>query len=385
MNASPADWPGNEMMPESQRQKNWGRKNGRLVFPAATGFRCWRRRVSAAAWKILVLVALVGWLTGCHSPQATPQFHRFEFQRPEMGTTFTITLYARDEAQARAASDAAFARIAALEQVMTDYDPDSELMQLCQKPAGRPVRVSEDLFDILKEAQRISKLSGGAFDVTIGPLVRQWRRARRLEKLPSPEQVARARASVGWRKLQLDPQNQTVTLSVPNMQLDLGGIAKGYAADSALRVLQQHGCPRALVAASGDIAVGEAPPGRKTWRVAIGAPQERTNLSAHSLQLQNAAVSTSGDAEQFVEINGQRYSHIVDPLTGIGLTNQAQVTVVGRRATDTDALATAASVLDVQRGLRLIESQPGLEALFQFSTNGLTRTVTTRRFRQLVE
>ena len=285
-----------------------------------------------------------------------------------MGTTFSITLYARDEAQARAASDAAFARIAALEQVMTDYDPDSELMQLCQKPAGRPVRVSEDLFDILKEAQRISELSGGAFDVTIGPLVRQWRRARRLEKLPSPEQVARARASVGWRKLQLDPQNQTVTLTVPNMQLDLGGIAKGYAADSALRVLQQHGCPRALVAASGDIAVGEAPPGRKTWRGPIGAPQQPTTLSRHSPPLRN-----------------QRYSHIVDPLTGIGLTNQAQVTVVGPRATDTDALATAASVLDVQRGLRLIESQPGLEALFQFSTNGLTRTVTTRRFRQLVE
>jgi thiamine biosynthesis lipoprotein len=245
--------------------------------------------------------------------------------------------------------------------------------------------VSEDLFDILKEAQRIAELSGGAFDVTIGPLVRQWRRARRLEKLPSTEQVTRARASVGWRKLQLDPQKQTVTLAVPNMQLDLGGIAKGYAADNALRFLRQHDCPRALVAASGDIAVGEAPPGRKTWRVAIGAPQERTNLSAHSLQLRNAAVSTSGDAEQYVEINGQRYSHIVDPLTGIGLTNQAQVTVVGRRATDTDALATAASVLGEQRGLRLIESQPGLEALFQFLTNGLTRTVTTRRFRQMVE
>ncbi len=348
-----------------------------------------RRRVRNVSgyfrWEILALTLLAGWLTGCHSPHATGQLHRFEFQRPEMGTLFTITLYARDAAQARAASDAAFARIAALEQVMTDYDPESELMQLCQKPAGQPVPVSADLFDILQESQRIAELSGGAFDVTVGPLVRQWRRARRLEKLPSAEQIARAQASVGWRKLKLDPRQRTVTLTVPHMQLDLGGIAKGYAADNALRVLREHDCPRALVAASGDIAVGEAPPGRKTWRVAIGAPQERTNLSAHSLQLRNAAVSTSGDAEQFVAINGQRYSHIVDPRTGIGLMNQDQVTVVGRRATDTDALATAASVLGESRGLPMIESQPGLEALFQSSSNGLTRTVTTRGYRQLVE
>jgi FAD:protein FMN transferase len=338
-----------------------------------------------AGLRPIVGLLSLAFLVSCRTASPDLELHRFEFKRPEMGTTFTITLYAREEAQARTASDAAFARIAALEQVMTDYDPDSELMQLCQKPAGQPVRVSEDLFDILQESQRIAELSGGAFDVTIGPLVRQWRRARRLEKLPSPEQVARARASVGWRKLQLDPQKQTVTLTVPNMQLDLGGIAKGYAADNALRVLRQHDCPRALVAASGDIAVGEAPPGRKTWRVAIGAPQERTNLSAHSLQLRNAAVSTSGDAEQYVEITGQRYSHIVDPRTGVGLTNQAQVSVVGRRAMDTDALATAASVLGVREGLRLIEAQPSFAALFQYSSNGTVRTEMTRQFRKFVD
>ena len=303
------------------------------------------------------------WLSGCRSTLGTEGVQRFEFKEPHMGTLFTITLYARGELAARVGADAAFARIATLDRMMTDYDPDSELMQISQKTVGKPVQVSEDLFDILQKAQRLAELSDGAFDVTIGPVVRQWRRARRTMTLPSPEAIARVREAVGWQKLELDPRQQTVTLTVTGMQLDLGGIAKGYAADQALSVLRSQGLPRALVAASGDIAVGDPPPGRRNWRVAVGKLDDKDGKPDRILFLNNAAVSTSGDAEQFVEIGGRRYSHIVDPHTGVGLTERLQVTVIGRRATDTDSFATTASVLGVERGMALLESQH-LEGIF---------------------
>ncbi|HEX5219185.1 MAG TPA: FAD:protein FMN transferase [Verrucomicrobiae bacterium] len=280
-----------------------------------------------------------------------------------MGTLFTIKVYAVDEATARAGADAAFAKVAALDKMLTDYDPESELMQLCQRPVGEPTRVSDELFEILQESQRIAKLTDGAFDVTIGPVVRLWRRARRAEMLPTPEQLARARASVGWQKLRLDPRARTVTLSVPSMQLDLGGIAKGYAADKALGVLKASGLDRALVAASGDIAVGAPPPTQKGWRVEVGSLATH-DARVRTLWLEHAAVSTSGDAEQFVVIGGKRYSHIVDPQTGIGLTERLQVSVIGKHATQTDAFATAASVLGWERGQAWIRTQADLRSVF---------------------
>jgi len=308
-----------------------------------------------------------------------PEFHRFEFKQPHMGTLFTITLYARGELAARVGADAAFAKIAALDLMMTDYDPDSELMQLSRKPVGEPVHVSDELFDILQKSQRIAELSDGAFDVTIGPVVRQWRRARRTGDLPAAETLSRVRESVGWQKLKLDPRKQTVTLTVPDMQLDLGGIAKGYAADQALAVLRSRGLPRALVAASGDLAIGDPPPGKRNWRVAVGKLDSHDEKLSRILFLNNAAVSTSGDTEQFVEIGGRRYSHIVNPHTGLGLTERLQVTVIGRHATDTDALATAASVLGVRRGIALLESGPNLEGIFIRKTASETKVFRSKR------
>jgi len=314
----------------------------------------------------LGLPGLCALWAGCavHQKEPGEALERFEFQQPHMGTLFTIKLYASDEITARAGVEVAFAKIAALDKIMTDYDPESELMQLCRRPVGEPTRVSDELFEILQEAQRITKLTDGTFDVTIGPVVRRWRRARRAEALPSPEQLARARASVGWQKLELDSKAKTVTLTVPNMQLDLGGIAKGFAADKALAVLKEQHLNRALVAASGDIAVGDPPPGQPGWRVEIGVLDQPDDKAEHVLLLKNSAVSTSGDAEQFVEIGGKRYSHIVDPRTGVGLTERLQVSIVARRATETDAFATAISVLGQKQGLALIESQSGMAGLF---------------------
>jgi thiamine biosynthesis lipoprotein len=286
---------------------------------------------------------------------------RFEFESMHMGTTFRIVLYSADKETAKSAADAAFARVAELDNCMSDYKQTSELMRLCRKFAtevGEPVKVSDDLFFVLSRGEELSKKSDGAFDVTVGPVVQLWRLARRTQELPDPKEFAAARARVGYQKVKLDPARKTVQLTTPGMQLDLGGIAKGYAADEALKLLKEKfGISRALVAASGDIACGDPPPGKDAWTVDI-APLTRKE-KARCLALANAAVSTSGDLEQFVVINGVRYSHVLDPRTGMGLTGQRSVTVIAPNGITADSMTKAVSVLPPERALMLVEDTPG--------------------------
>jgi thiamine biosynthesis lipoprotein len=300
-----------------------------------------------------------------------------------MGTLITITLYAPEPAAAKAAAAAAFQRIDALEDIMSDYQADSELMRLCDQPYGTPVPVSAELFEVLQLGQKVSKLSDGLFDVTVGPYVRLWRFARKRKVLPTPAEIAAARAAVGWQKLRLDPRARTVTLLVPNMRLDLGGLGKGYAADAALRILKGSGIDRVVVAASGDIAIGNPPPGQRGWRIGIAALDGTTNTAPRTVLLHNAGISTSGDSEQFIEINGVRYSHIVNPATGLGLTNRIQATIIGPDATTTDSLDTTVSLLGVRRGLALIDSWPHLAALIVTKDDGQTHIFPSRRFQRI--
>ncbi|HWI56048.1 MAG TPA: FAD:protein FMN transferase, partial [Bacillota bacterium] len=239
--------------------------------------------------------------------------------------------------------------------------------------------------DVLQRSQRISELSGGAFDATIGPYVRLWRFARKRKVLPAPAEMAAARAAVGWQKLRLDAKARTVTLLVPHMRLDLGGIAKGYAADQALLSLKSRGIDRALVAASGDIAVGNPPPGQPGWKVGISAIDDRTNGITRSVLLRNAGISTSGDTEQFIEIGGVRYSHILNPATGLGLTNRIQATLIAPNATATDALATTVCILGPRRGLALVESMPKTAALILTQEAGEKRSYASRRLGKLTK
>ena len=351
-----------------------------LILSTAAG-RCWEMLLLNRA----ILVSLLGGLlfTACRTVPPAKPLERFEFSHPAMGTLITITLYAPDLAAAKAGAAAAFQRIDALEDIMSDYQADSELMRLCDQPFGTPVPVSAELFDVLQRAQKISKLSDGAFDVTVGPYVRLWRFARKRKVLPTPAEIAAARAAVGWQKLRLDARAHTVTLLVPNMRLDLGSIGKGYAADAALWTLKVRGIDRALVAASGDIAVGNPPPGQVGWKVGVAAFDGTTNKASPTLLLHNAGISTSGDAEQFIEINGVRYSHIVNPVTGLGLTQRIQATVIGPDATTTDSLDTTVSLLGVQRGLALIDSWPHLAALIVTKEDGQTHSFASRRFRRI--
>jgi thiamine biosynthesis lipoprotein len=319
-------------------------------------------------------------LSACKSPTAG-EWKRYTFTRPQMGTLFTITLHAANGSKATNAAQAAFARVGELNRTFTDYDDESELMRLCHAPAGQPRPVSEDLFAALARAQEFAELSEGSFDPTVGPLVQLWRRARRQRALPLPERIAEAKKRVGHEKLKLDPKRRTATLAEAGMQLDLGGIAKGFAADAALRVLRQHGIKRAMVAASGDFAIGDPPPGRDGWIIGIASIDSRPGKFTRILSLKSTAVSTSGDTEQFVELAGQRYSHIVDPRTGIGLTNRIGVTVVAQDCTTSDALATAISVLGLEPGLRLIEAQPQAAALMVIlDPGGAKRLIESTRF-----
>jgi len=302
---------------------------------------------------------------------------RFTFTEPHMGTMFKIVFYAADEPTANRATKDAFQRIAALDAMMSDYRPSSELMQLCQKAGGAPVSVSEPLFFVLARAQEVSRLSDGAFDVTVGPVVRLWRRARKTQQLPDPEKLARARSLVGYQNIRLNERERTVQLLKPGMQLDLGGIAKGYAADEGLRVLKEHGITRALVAAGGDIAVSGPPPDAEGWTIGIAPLVDPNGKPSRYLLLHDAAVSTSGDAEQYVEIDGKRYSHIVDPKTGIGLIGQQSVTVVARHGIMADSLTKVVSVLGPERGLAIMD---GMAALIVRKTDQGTETIASKRF-----
>lgn len=254
---------------------------------------------------------------------------RFEAAEPHMGTIVRITIYAENDS----AIKAAFARIAQLDDELSDYKPASELNRVCRTAHDHAVRISSDLSRVLEAAQRLAQVSDGAFDVTIGPVTHLWRAG----KLADGDALSR----VGWRNIAL--HGRFVQLKLDRMQLDLGGIAKGFAADEALKVLRTHGVRRALIAISGDIAAGDPPPGKSGWTIAIEPRGER-------IELHNQAISTSGDTEQFLESGGVRYSHIVDPKTGLGLTTRNIVTVIAPRGLDADPLATAVSVMGEERG-----------------------------------
>lgn len=281
-----------------------------------------------------------------------------------MGVPFRIVVFADSEGHASAGAEAAFARVAALNAILSDYDPDSELNRVCHDtPVGQAVRVSPELGLMLDRSLALSRRTGGAFDVTVGPLVNLWRRARRHQELPVAGLIAEAKARVGWDKLRFDARSRTLTFGVSGMRLDFGAIAKGYAADEAGRVLRSHGLNRFLVAAAGDIVAGDAPPGQAGWRVEVGVTGATNAPPPRVAWLCRGAVSTSGDLFQRLEIGGQRYSHILDPRTGVGLTNSALVTVLARDGTTSDSLSTAVSVLGPERGLRLVEDTPGADVL----------------------
>jgi len=285
---------------------------------------------------------------------------RFAFVEKQMGADFRIVLYADSEKVAKEGANAAFAEVERLNAILSDYDPESELSRLSDtSDSGQHIALSDDLVSVLDASQKLARQTAGAFDVTIGPCVRLWRIARFRKAFPLTEKLAEVRKAVGFRHLNISHTKQTALLEVPNMVLDLGGIAKGYVADKALMVLRKRGIGSALVDAGGDLALGDPPPGRKGWRIEVGG-LKHPDLPV--LELAHCAIATSGDVEQFVEIDGKRYSHLIDPNTGIGLTTRIQVTVVTSTGIQADSLASALSVLGTERGTKFVQKLSGVRA-----------------------
>jgi len=314
-----------------------------------------------------------------------------------MGVAWTITAHAEDDVGAALAIGRALDEVERLEGVLSDYDPESELSRLS---AAAPVTraVSRDLWLALEASRRFRDLTGGAFDPTVGPLTSLWRQSRRSGRLPDADRLTLARAACGPATLELDAANQAARLTRTGMRLDLGGIGMGLAADAAMRVLHEAGIRSAMIDASGDILVSGPPPGREAWRVRVerlrsgpagGVAPEGPADGDHSdegpelpliIDLVDAAVTTSGDAFQAVEIDGVRYSHIVDPRTGLGVVGPSAVTVIAADCTTADAAATAASVLGPEAGAAFIEGLPGAAARFQWVERSEPRVRATGRW-----
>ena len=270
------------------------------------------------------------------SPVETPR--SFTFERGLMGTRFVITCHHSDQAQAQIAAEAAFTVAQQINDVASDYIADSELLTLSKHPPDKPITVSPLLFPLISQARILAVKTEGYFDPTLGPVTKLWRESRRRKSLPDPLTLSNARAASGWQSLTVDSLTSTIIFKHAGMRLDLGGIAKGQAADAVLAAMITHGMPSTCITAGGDVRLGDPPPNTTGWKIAVRTGNEK---ESQTLTLANCAVSTSGDLHQYVEIDGLRYSHIIDPATGLGLTQHRTATVIAPTATVSDALATA--------------------------------------------
>ena len=228
---------------------------------------------------------------------------------------------------------------------------------------GVPVPVSDDLYDVLQASIDASRETDGLFDVTVAPLVQLWRTARRTKRLPDPDSLRVALETVGYRHITLHQSPRAVEFSRPGMKIDVGGIGVGWALDDVGRRLRKSGITRFLIDGSGDILCGEPPPGRPAWRIAVQPLTEKGEETV-LLGIRNCAVTTSGDAHRFVEIDGRRYSHIVDPRNGMGLTERSSVTVIAPTAVVADSFAKGVNILGPEKGIEFIDRHPDLAASF---------------------
>ncbi len=300
------------------------------------------------------------------------QSSRFTFTQSKMGSPFSIIFFSKDSVQATKLAQKSFALVDSMNTLFSDYEPDSEVSKLCQHAGEGPLPVSATMMDMLHLSNNAYHKSGGAFDITVGPLSRLWRNARKKASFPEEQEVMQKKELVNFAKLLLDTQLHTLTIPVKGMLLDFGGIAKGFTAQAVLNLLQQNGISSALVDAGGDIAMTAPPPGKTGWVVGVNIPETEAELLSEKLNLQNTSVATSGDAFQFLEHEGKKYSHIIDPRTGYGIQRQRNVTVIARDGATADWLATVCSIVPF-RIVKKIAKETGAAALITEWHNGKVR------------
>jgi len=271
-----------------------------------------------------------------------------------MGSLFNIILYVEDSTQANQLAFNSFLLVDSLNHIFSDYEPESELNKLsASSGSGTWFKPSPVLWQILLQSKTAFEKSGGAFDITIGPLTILWRNARKENRFPSEEEVKYNKESVGFSSLLFDTSERRVQLTKKRMHLDLGGIAKGWTAQYVLNYLKTHGVSSALVGAAGDITVADPPPGKAGWNIGMNVPGSETELMKNTIEITNASISTSGDVYQYIMHNGKKYSHIIDPQTGFGITFQRNVTIIANNGATADWLATTCSILPMRKCRRL--------------------------------
>jgi len=285
-----------------------------------------------------------------------------KFSQKCMGTDFVLLIDEKNSKKANIAANKAFEEAHRLDKILSDYLSESELSKLSQN-SGSPqfFSLSGDLFSVLARSQELALATQGQFDITIGPLSRLWRIARFKKMLPSDEKLINAQKRVGYKNLILDYDQKKAKLLKMGMVLDLGGIAKGYAADRMLKILNEHNVTRVLIDAGGDLLVGQPPRGKTGWKITIGG---KKHPDLPSLYLSNVAIATSGDLEQSITVNGKTYSHLINSLSGLGLTTLAQVTVIAPTAITADSLASASLVLGSAKGIQFLKTIPNVSAYF---------------------
>jgi FAD:protein FMN transferase len=283
---------------------------------------------------------------------------RFVFSQPKMGSPFNIIFYSDDSTEANTTAQQCFQLVDSFVIIFSDYLDSSELNKLCAR-AGKtnnPIIVSPALFDILLQSKIAYEKSDGTFDITLGPVTKLWRKARKEKIFPDDNEVKEKLALTGFKKVIIDTATHGILLLQSGMQLDLGGIAQGYIAQRVIDFLKTKNIDNALVDVSGDIVTIGAPPGTNGWTVGINVPEKKDELLKQNLLISNKAVTTSGDVYQYIEHDGKRYSHIIDPQTGYGITSQKNVTVIANDGTTADWLTKACSILPVNKAKKLAHS-----------------------------
>jgi len=285
------------------------------------------------------------------------QLKRFQFSENKMGSPFNLIFYYADSAKAVDIAKECFALVDSLNHIFSDYSSTSEVGILASMTVVKDQKVSDELFAMIIRSKDAWNRSGKTFDITIGALTQLWRQAKKENRFPSETEIKTAKHLTGFENLIINEKSKTISFKKSGMRLDFGGIVKGYAAQRVVDLLTTKNIVISLADAGGDIVVSGSPPGKNAWAVGINLPETENELWDKKLELKDFAVATSGDIYRYTVHNGKKYSHIIDPSTGYGVTSQQNVTVITKYGTDADWLATACSILPIKKALALAKRE----------------------------
>ena len=285
------------------------------------------------------------------------QLKRFEFSENKMGSPFGIIFYHTDSTEAMQIAKQCFSIVDSLNTIFSDYNSESEVGKLALQTNQTDIKVSDELFAMIVSSKDAWTRSRKTFDITIGALTQLWRKVKKENRFPSETEIKAAKDLTGFKNLIINERSKTISFKKPGIRLDFGGIVPGYASQRVIDFLKTKNINIALVDASGDIVISDAPPGKNGWTIGINLPEDENEVWDKKLELKNFAVSTSGDVYRYIVHQGKKYSHIVDPWTGYGVTSQRNVTVIASFGADADWLATACSILPIKKALALAKKE----------------------------